>query len=133
MYQILMPVDRDEDRSAAQAEYILNCPVDHDEIEVTVLHVLARKDASTADSENFDGNEAAIAAANRLEGAGITVNRTLGTGEPVSGRILDRAAEIDADEIVMSGRKRSGVSQVLIGSTATDVMQAAERPVVMVG
>ncbi|MGM0372241.1 MAG: universal stress protein [Halobacteriota archaeon] len=133
MYQILMPVDRDEDRSAAQADYVLNCPLNRDDIEVTVLHVLAREDASTADSENFDGNEAAIAAANRLEGAGITVNRSLGTGEPVSGRILDRAAEIDADEIVMSGRKRSGVSQVLIGSTATDVIQAAKLPVVMVG
>jgi nucleotide-binding universal stress UspA family protein len=133
MYQILMPVDRDREGAEAQADYLLNCPADHEELEVTVLHVLAREDAETADAENFDGNEAAIELANRIEGAGITVNRELATGEPVSERILDHAAELHADQIVMSGRKRSGVSRVLIGSTTQDVIQSTDRPVVMVG
>ncbi|MFB6109946.1 MAG: universal stress protein [Halodesulfurarchaeum sp.] len=133
MYQILIPVDRNQERAEAQADYLLNCPVDPDEIEVTVLHVLTREDASTADAESFDGNEAAIELANRIEGAGISVDRRLATGEPVAERILDRAAELDADQIVMSGRNRSGVSQVLIGSTTQDVMHNTERPVVMVG
>jgi len=33
----------------------------------------------------------------------------------------------------MGGRKRSGVSKVLLGSTASDIIHATELPVVITG
>ncbi len=133
MYRILMPVDLDEDRTEAQADYVLDFPAEPEDLEVTILYVLAREDASISDEEGFAGNEGAVKAANRIEGVGISVDRKLATGEPISGRILETATEENADQIVIAGRKRSGVAKVLIGSTATDVTQEADRPVVMVG
>jgi nucleotide-binding universal stress UspA family protein len=63
----------------------------------------------------------------------IAVNRTVRAGIPISREILAMANKRAVDEIVMSGRKRTGVTKVLIGSTASDVIQAADRPVVMTG
>lgn len=131
-YHILMPVDRDADRASAQVDYLLNSPMAPEDLVVRMLYVLPRADADIDDEEHFEGNEAAIEAANRLEGAGATVARRMDTG-PVGRRILDHAEEIDAEQIVMSGRKRDGASDVLLGSTATDVIQATKRPVVMTG
>ncbi|MFB6086507.1 MAG: universal stress protein [Halodesulfurarchaeum sp.] len=131
-YHVLMPVDRDQDRATAQVDYLLDSPMAPEDLVVRMLYVLPREDADIDDEENFEGNEAAIEAANRLEGAGATVARRMDTGS-ISGAILEHAEEIDADQIVMSGRKRNGVSDVLLGSTATDVIQATKRPVVMTG
>jgi nucleotide-binding universal stress UspA family protein len=127
-----MPVDRDSDRATAQVDYLLDSPMAPEDLVVRMLYVLPREDAEIEDEENFEGNEAAIEAANRLEGAGAKVARRMDTGS-VARAILDHADDIDADQIVMSGRKRSGVSDVLLGSTATDVIQSSKRPVVMTG
>ena len=131
-YHILMPVDRDPDRATAQVDYLLDSPMAPEDLVVRILYVLRREDAEIEEPADFDGNEAAIEAANRLEGAGATVARRMDTG-PVAKAILEHAEEIDADQIVMSGRKRDGVSDVFLGSTATDIIQASKRPVVMTG
>jgi len=133
MYHILLPVDLDEDRTRAQADYVLDFPAEPADLKVTILYVLAREDAPTGEVADFAGNEGAVRAANRIGGEGILVNRELAAGEPISGQILETAQEANVDQIVMAGRKRSGVAKVLIGSTATDVIQAADRPVVVLG
>lgn len=133
MYHILLPADMDESRTEAQAEYVLDLPAEPSDLAVTILYVLPRSDAAVTDHDGFEGNESAVRAANRLEGWEIDVSRTVRSGKPVSRTIIEVAREIEADEIVMAGRKRSGVSRVLIGSTATDVIQSADRPVVVTG
>lgn len=133
MYHILLPADMDERRTEAQAEYVLDLPVEPSELEVTVLYVLPRSDAVITNESGFAGNESAVRAANRLEGWEIAVNRTVRAGKPVSREILEMATERAVDEIVMAGRKRTGFTKVLIGSTASDVIQAADQPVVMTG
>jgi nucleotide-binding universal stress UspA family protein len=54
-------------------------------------------------------------------------------GGEVAHEILEAAEEADIDDIVMGGRKRSGVQKVLLGSTVQDVILSAERPVTVTG
>lgn len=127
-----MPVDMTEDRVMRQAEYVTGRPMPMAEVAVRVLYVFPREDASHSDTQGFETNGAAVAAADELEEAGATVERVVETGT-VSRQIIEHAEDMDADEILMGGRKRSGVSKVLLGSTASDVIHSTERPVIITG
>jgi nucleotide-binding universal stress UspA family protein len=128
MYSVLVPVDRSEERAFHQAQYVSRLPDAPDGVEATVLYVQPPDEFSDADSVAFADIDAAVGAANLLEGEGVSVTRTVDDGG-VSDQIVRSAADLEADEIVMGGRKRSGVSRVLLGSTVQDVMLSAERPV----
>jgi len=127
-YRVLVPVDRSEDRAFHQAQYVSQLPNAATDVEATVLFVVSPDEFSDADAVAFSDIDAAVGAANLLEGEGVPVTRTVDDGG-VSDQIVRSAAELDADEIVMGGRKRSGVSRVLLGSTVQDVMLSADRPV----
>jgi nucleotide-binding universal stress UspA family protein len=128
MYRVLVPVDRSEERAFHQAQYVSQLPNAPDDVEATVLYVVPPDEFSDADAVEFSDIDAAVGAANLLEGEGVSVTRTVDDGG-VSNQIVRSADELEADEIVMGGRKRSGVSRVLLGSTVQDVMLSAERPV----
>jgi nucleotide-binding universal stress UspA family protein len=130
MYDVLVPIDRDAERARNQVEYVLSLP-GTDEIEATVLHVTPREE-STSGERAFDDVDAAVEAAERLEEAGITVDRAVDIGT-VTKKIIEYANDIDAAEIVLGGRKRSGVAKVLVGSVAQDVIYSSDRPVVITG
>lgn len=132
MYHFLLPVDRDEDRTAAQADFLVDLPVDPTELSVTMLYILPRADAPTGDQAGFEGNESAVRAANRLEGYGMAVARQVRTGESVATAILAEAERTGADQIVMAGRKRSDVAKAVLGSTTSAVVRQSTRPVVLV-
>ena len=51
----------------------------------------------------------------------------------MASKIRAHAAEIDAESIVLGGRKRSGVAKVVMGSIAMDVLLSTERPVTLTG
>ena len=132
MYDILVPVDMDEERVMRQAEYVTARPYDLSDVRARLLYVFPREDASLSDTRGFETNEAAVRAADELESAGVDVERVAATGT-ISRQIIDHAEDMDADEIVMGGRKRSGVSKVLLGSTASDIIHSTDRPVVITG
>ncbi|PIE25080.1 MAG: universal stress protein [Neptuniibacter caesariensis] len=62
---------------------------------------------------------------------GSQVNSMIREGKPWR-VIVDAADEIDADVIVMGSRPHKGLGQILMGSTATKVMQNSKRPVLIV-
>jgi len=128
MYRVLIPVDRSEERAFHQAQYVSRLPNAATDVEATVLFVVPPNMFSDADAVEFSDIDAAVGAANLLEGEGVSVTRAVEDGG-VSQQIVRTAAELEADEIVMGGRKRSGVSRVLLGSTVQDVMLSAQRPV----
>ncbi|WP_138006237.1 universal stress protein [Halalkalirubrum salinum] len=128
MYRVLIPVDESEERAFHQAQYVSQLPNATTNVEATVLFVVSPEEFSNADEVEFSDIDAAVGAANLLEGEGVSVTRTVDDGG-VSQQIVRSADELDADEIVMGGRKRSGVSRVLLGSTVQDVMLSADRPV----
>lgn len=129
--RLLVPVDRNEVRARNQAAYLASLPT-NEPIEVTVLYVFPHQDYDGAPPHGFDEIDAAVETAESLEDEGHTVEREAIGGE-VARTILDRAEELDVDGIVVGGRKRSGISQVLLGSTVQDVMLSATRPVTITG
>jgi nucleotide-binding universal stress UspA family protein len=128
---LLLPVDRDTNRALHQANYVMELP-DPAGIEVTVFHVFPHQDYRGAPPHEFDEVGSAVKAADRLEEAGVSVERAAVGGE-VARTILRTAAERGVDGIVVGGRKRSGVQQVIMGSTSMDVVLSADRPVTLTG
>lgn len=129
---LLVPVDRDTDRALHQAKYVAGLPNASETVEATVFYVFPHQDYKGAPPHDFSEIEAAVEAADHLEGAGVSVERVAIGGE-VTRTILDAAEERDVDGIVVGGRKRSGIQQVLLGSTSQDVLLSAGRPVTITG
>lgn len=132
MYHALLAVDEEEDRALRQAEFVAGLPDAAASVEATVLHVHPHEDYTGAPPHEFEDTAAAVAAADRLADAGLTVHRVVDGGE-VARKVLDHADEVDADVIVLGGRKRSGVAKVVMGSVSMDVLISAERPVTITG
>jgi nucleotide-binding universal stress UspA family protein len=132
MYRVLIPVDGDAGRAFHQARYVERLADGGGDLTATVLHVVPPDEFEQADEVAFTEIDAAVEAADLLENAGVTVHGTVGDGT-ASEEIRRAANDLDADELVMAGRKRSGVSRVLLGSTVRDVLLSAERPVTVTG
>lgn len=129
MYQIVVPVDDDVDRAVAQARYVTELPGDSTEVDVTVAH--AYRDVDRTDDNPDEESKAVIQAVSRLRDAGLSVEqRELYT--PVAEGILELTADLDADAIVMSGRKRSPTGKALFGSVTQSVILDARVPVTVV-
>jgi len=130
--RVLVPIDRSEARARRQVEYVTNLPGAPESVAAVVYYVFPHQDYAGAPPHEFAEVEAAVATADALETAGIEVERVAEGGE-VTRRILATAEERGVDGIVMGGRKRSGIQQVLLGSTVQDVMLSADRPVTLIG
>ncbi len=131
MYELLVPVDRNESYALAQAEYVTSLPNAVEDVHATVLHVFPQRDYAGAPPQDFEEVGAAVAAAEAIEDAGVSVERHTEGGN-VAAHIVDLAEERDVREIVMGGRKRSGVAKVVLGSTSLDVLLSSDRPVAIV-
>jgi nucleotide-binding universal stress UspA family protein len=67
-----------------------------------------------------------------LRGEQLTVRTHMIEGQGVARLVCEFVASEDIDLIVMSTRGRSGLSRMLFGSTAREIMQCAEVPVLLV-
>jgi nucleotide-binding universal stress UspA family protein len=132
MYEVLVPVDGNENRAFNQAKYVTRLREATGEVAATVLYVVPPDEFETADDVAFSEIDAAVHAADYLEDEGVAVSRVVDDGS-VSAEIVRTANERGVDEVVMCGRNRSGVASVLLGSTVQDVLVAADRPVTVTG
>lgn len=138
-YTVLLPVDREMDRAEQAATAVTNLPVNPAEVSAIMLHVVGplqgTDEGGMVETEDLYESgqfpDSADAATEALEDAGITTDRRQVEGDPAE-TILSVATELDADNIVMSGRKRSPAGKVLFGSTVQSVLLSADCPVTTV-
>lgn len=167
-YRVLVPIDDDEDRAAAQARTAAQLPVSPDGTTVTVFHVfderippedepirsfpagrraleeLAEAEVTIATMVGFKNSGAeklgAVAMPMYSEFLDVDRDETAGLDQSdvanhssVAEAILAAASEIDADQIIVGGRKRSPLGSVLFGSITQQVILDADRPVTVTG
>ncbi|MEM4781066.1 MAG: universal stress protein [Halalkalicoccus sp.] len=137
MYTSLLPIDENETRARRVAEAVLALPGEPGEKRVVLLNVAEEttqpwlREFETQRAEGAADPtlpESTSVAYELLSGEGIDVETRLEEGT-VTERILAVADEIDADGVVMSGRKRSPAGKVLFGSVTQSVLLEADRPV----
>lgn len=88
-------------------------------------------DATSAeDAIRSRADEFASRLTERAEADGLDVTSVVRTGPPEH-EILDYAAEIDADVIVMGTRGRGGVHRMALGSVTDHVIRVGEPPVLV--
>jgi len=131
MYRILLPVDDDESRARAQADFVAGLP-GTDDVAVVVTHTLTDEEAGAPDEiRNVDRVETVALVRDCLEDRGIDVELAEARHPPAEG-ILELAAEFDVDHIAMSTHRRSPAGKALFGSVAQTVLLDADVPVTVV-
>ena len=143
MYELLVPVDRNEGRAEAQVEAMLEPPYDVDAVTARLLHVVEDVDVSFTgdrpryaealeapvdDSRRLPGTVASVA--DRLEAAGFEASVHSTRGSPTEA-ILAVADAMDADAIVIGSRRRTPVGKVVFGSVAQEVIRRSACPIVV--
>lgn len=127
MYDIIVGVDRNEERALRQAKTIAELP-GTDEVHAILVHVFTDNPEGATVSQLT----AVRTAKEHLEAAGIEVTLVGESGDPVD-RLLSVAADRDVDAISVGGRKRSPTGKVLFGSTTQALLLDADRPVIVAG
>lgn len=150
MYRVLLPVDKNESRARAQVEAVIELPVAAGALAVDVVHVhddVSTTDAGWAAGDSFTETYAEEMAekvrnADRIPSSVETAVDVLESsdhefavhersGEPAE-EILEFAAELDSDVIVLGVSRRSPVGKVLFGSVVQAVILDSDRPVTVV-
>ncbi|MEF8778892.1 MAG: universal stress protein [Natronomonas sp.] len=140
MFEILLPVDSDEDRALTAAEAILSLPDATRSVQVTILSVQEEVDVTDTEGGKVSSEEwyeetefpkSAESVKKYLEDEGLAVVMRREHADPAEA-IVETATEIGADRIVMSGRKRSAVGKALFGSVTQSVLLQSEIPVTVV-
>ena len=139
MQTVLVPISENEEQARRIERTVRELPFDREAVRLVVLNVFEEFEVDSAEwatiesADFYDEAEfpevAAEVAAN-LESAGFTVDVRREHGDPAE-TIVAVANELDADSIVIAGRKRSPVGKVLFGSVTQAVLLAADAPVVV--
>lgn len=145
MYHIVMPVDEDETRAAAAARFVTglgdesSLGVNFDDFSVSVVNVFEEFNAideggNVSSGDLYDEDkfpDSVLTTRDQLTDAGVSVELARRHGEPGE-EIVEYADSVDADHIVVPGRKRSPVGKAVFGSVTQDIVLDADLPVTII-
>lgn len=139
MYHVLIPVDSNDEGARAAISATERIAAEGASVRATVLTVLkefeVNEEGGAVDSdklyEQMDPPTILGDTKTALEERGIETDTRWEHGEPAE-RIVEIGTELDVDDILLTGRKRSPVGKVLFGSVAQSVLLHADRPVTFV-
>lgn len=132
MYQVLVPVDGNEDRALTQADYVASLPEASSAVEAIVLFVFGDEGDVTEVPKTATRVASVRRARERLTQHGVEVTVLEDSVDTVDS-VVDWAEEYDVASIVMGGRKRSPAGKALFGSVTQSVILNTDRPVVVTG
>lgn len=133
MYRVLIPIDNDEGRALRQATFVTDQPYDLSEVEVVLTHVLRGEEKQAPKAMQQPGRVATVKRAKEhLEAFDATVTIAEASAPPEDG-ILELVDEVDADHVVMGGRKRSPAGKAVFGSVTQTVILESDVPVSVTG
>lgn len=130
MYHVLVPIDTNEERALSQARATAAMQRAGDDVEATLLHVFDDRDK--ADATRVTQLTVGRRVADYLSDQGITVHSESRHGDPAS-VIVEASDELNADSIILGGRKRSKLGSLIFGSVSQTVTLEADRPVTITG
>ncbi|USZ71957.1 universal stress protein [Natronosalvus halobius] len=127
MYRILVGLDTNVERAQTQARMIASLPAASTDVTAILTHVF-QDNPEGASIQQLDSVRRAI---DVLEDHDVEYEYYETSGEPAS-ELIEAAAELEADMICLSGRKRTPTGKVLFGSVTQAVILSSERPVTTV-
>jgi|AntRauMinimDraft_3_1070383.scaffolds.fasta_scaffold00235_9 nucleotide-binding universal stress UspA family protein len=145
MYQIVIPIDKDENRAMSAAKFVTELgnesglDADPENISVSIINVFEKfqaiDDGGNVQSEDlYDEDtfpDSVTAARDHLVAADIQVDVERRHGDPEK-EIIKYAESNDPDTIIIAGRKRSPVGKALFGSVTQHIILNTELPVTIV-
>ena len=143
MSGIVVPVSRNEGQTRRLVDGIIDFPQIGTDTRITIINVFEEFDPDKRymtkgvdiDSETLfeeEGTpETVTLAAETLSEAGYTVDIRREHGK-VTQSILDCVEDIGADAIATTGRQRSPVGKLLMGSVTQSIVLSAECPVIVI-
>lgn len=130
MYRVLLPVDSNVERATAQAAAVLDLPHADESVTATVLHVF--EDEETAEKTSIEQLASGKKLLGMLRDAGVEIETISTHGDPEE-RIVNMAADREANMIILGGRKRSPLGALVFGSVSQAVILDSDRPVTVTG
>lgn len=138
---ILLPVDGSENALHAVHKIIAMKDLYREPLSVHLLNVQSQVVSGAVkmfigqqqinDYYRDEGNKALATARALLDKAGIGYQHHIGVGE-IAATIVGYVKDKNCAQIVMGSRGSGGLAHVLLGSTATRVVQLADVPVLLV-
>ena len=101
MYNVLIGVDDSEERALNCAKAVANLPGDASEKSVTIIHSFTDNPSGASATQVHSVREVA----EYFDGEGVGYEIAESSGDPTE-QILGTAEDIEADLIVLAGRKR---------------------------
>ncbi|QIO24935.1 universal stress protein [Haloarcula sp. JP-L23] len=128
MYQVLVAVDENVQRSMEQARAVTNLSGEIDSLSVTIAHSFSYK--STDD--DIEDLESVSEVTSFFDEIGIDYQLQQAQEEPTD-FVLSTAAEVGADLICVGSRKKSPVGKALLGSVSQQLILRSDWPILLAG
>lgn len=128
MYRVLVGIDTDEERAAAQVSAIESLPAADESVTAILFHAFQ----DNPEGASVQTLSSVRQVADALEDRDIDYEFYEASGDPAT-EVIRAAEQQDVDAICLSGRQQTPTGKALFGSVTQDVILGTDIPVLAVG